>query len=117
MNWARPEDEDFKEAKDESSASTAGKLFYEIKYVLEFDEFGENNDVEAQFNPDELVDPAHVVDKIGDILDCYHGSGKVVKEILKVGQGIDKPKLGSLCRIKYIAYFFDKEMFDKTIED
>lgn len=64
-----------------------------------------------------MVDPAHVVDKIGDILDCYHNSGKVTKEILKVGQGIDKPKLGSLCRIKYIAYFFDKELFDKTAED
>ena len=69
------------------------------------------------FNADELVDPASVVDKVGDIMDCYHGQGKVTKEILQVGDGIAKPMLGSLCRIKYIAYFFDKEMFDRTVGD
>jgi hypothetical protein len=33
-----------------------------------------------------------------------------------VGSGSLKPQLGSLCRVKYIAYFYDKEMFDRTLE-
>ena len=52
MNWNQPEDEDFKEAKDESSVSTA-------------DEFG---DLLEQ----NLVDEPNVVPaKVGDIVDCY----------------------------------------------
>lgn len=78
------------------------------------DEFGEKDDVE--FNSDELVDSAQVCDKVGDVTDCYHGQGKVTKEILEVGHGITKPVLGSLVRIRYIAYFYDKEMFDRTAE-
>lgn len=70
----------------------------------------------TSFNSDELVDQAQVVDKVGDVTDCYHGQGKVTKEILQVGEGKDKPILGSLCRIRYIAYFFDKELFDQTEE-
>lgn len=65
------------------------------------------------FNSDEL-DSAATIDKVGDVADCYHGSGKVTKEILQVGTSKDKPILGSLCRIKYIAYFYDKELFDQT---
>jgi hypothetical protein len=50
-------------------------------YLRDFiDEFGEKDDVE--FNSDELVDSAQVCDKVGDVTDCYHGSGKVTKEIL-----------------------------------
>ena len=70
-----------------------------------------------QFNSDDMVDSAEVVDKVGDILDCYQGFGKVTKEILKVGEGKEKPILGSLCRIKYMAYFYDKEMFEQTKDD
>lgn len=90
MNWNQPEDEDFKEAKDESSQSTVGKS---CQLLMDLDEFGEKE----LFNSDDLVDAAEVVDKIGDVLDCYHNSGKVLKEILKVGEGVDKPVLGSLC--------------------
>jgi len=67
MNWAQPEDEDFKEAKDESSKSTE-------------DEFDVNG--QAGFNSDDLIDGAQTIDKVGDVADCYHGSGKVTKEIL-----------------------------------
>lgn len=69
------------------------------------------------FDSDQLVDEASVIDKVGDVLDCYQQShGKVTKEIVEVGTGKEKPVLGSLCRIKYIAYFYDKEMFDLTPE-
>jgi FKBP-type peptidyl-prolyl cis-trans isomerase len=64
-----------------------------------------------------MVDSAEVVDKVGDITDCFHSQGKVNKEILQVGRNIDKPKMGSLCRIKYIAYFYDKEIFDCRVEE
>ena len=47
MNWSAPEDEDFKEAKDQSSASTEGKL-YCINYKL-IDEYG-NKDPIAEFD-------------------------------------------------------------------
>jgi hypothetical protein len=70
----------------------------------------------VEFNSDELVDSAQVCDKVGDVTDCYHGQGKVTKEILEVGHGITKPVLGSLVRIRYLAYFYDKEMFDRTAE-
>ena len=73
--------------------------------------FGAKSD-QPDFDVDELIDPANVCDKIGDIVDCYHGQNKVTKEILQVGHGKDKPILGSLVRIKYLGYFFDKELFD-----
>lgn len=88
------------------------KVIYHNKYNF-VDEYGEKD---SPFNSDELVDSAEVVDKVGDVTDCYHGSGKVTKEILEVGRGSTKPILGSLVRIKYIAYFYDKEMFDRTPE-
>ena len=28
-----------------------------------------------------------------------------------------KPKMGSLCRIKYLAYYYDKEIFDSSPDD
>ena len=68
------------------------------------------------FEADAMLDPAEVVDKEGDIVDCFHSQGKVQKEILRVGQGVDKPKMGALCRIKYIAYFYDKEIFDNRAQ-
>lgn len=37
------------------------------------------------FEADAMLDPAEVVDKVGDNLDCFHNQGKVVKEILRVG--------------------------------
>jgi hypothetical protein len=58
-----------------------------------------------------------VCDKIGDIRDCFHEQGKVIKEILEVGTGIDKPKMGYLCRIKFLAYYFDKEIFDTSPDE
>ena len=107
MNWHAPEDEDFKEAGS-SSAATAGNQFsLWLTYLDEFDD-KELHDFEA----DALLDPAEVVDKVGDTLDCFHNQGKVFKEVLQVGQGTDKPKMGALCRIRYIAYFYDKEIFD-----
>ena len=68
------------------------------------------------FEADAMLDPAEVVDKEGDIVDCFHSQGKVQKEILRVGQGVEKPKMGALCRIKYIAYFYDKEIFDNRAQ-
>lgn len=59
-----------------------------------------------------MLDPAEVMDKVGDSSDCFHSQGKVTKEILRVGTGVDKPRLGALCRVSYIAYFYDKEIFD-----
>jgi FKBP-type peptidyl-prolyl cis-trans isomerase 2 len=41
----------------------------------------------------------------------------VIKEILSVGKGVAKPKMGSLCKIKYIAYFFDKQIFDVSAQE
>ena len=41
----------------------------------------------------------------------------MTKEILEVGTGRVKPKLGYLVRIKYLAYFYDKEIFDSSPED
>ena len=63
---------------------------------------------------DHDLEQTQVVENVGEIVDCYHAPGAVTKEILVVGQGSLKPQLGSLCRIKYIAYFYDKEMFDRT---
>jgi hypothetical protein len=34
------------------------------------------------FNSDALLDDPSVVDKVGDVVDCYHGQNKVTKEIL-----------------------------------
>ena len=34
-----------------------------------------------------------------------------------MGTGKEKPKTGYLCRIKYIAYYFDKEIFDSSPND
>lgn len=75
------------------------------------DEFGELTEMR-----DQDLDQAEVVDQVGDIADCYQAPGAVTKEILQVGSGSLKPQLGSLCRVKYIAYFYDKEMFDRTLE-
>lgn len=41
----------------------------------------------------------------------------VTKEILQIGDGHLKPKMGSLCRIKYLAYYYDKEIFDSSPAD
>jgi hypothetical protein len=54
------------------------------------------------------------VDEVGTTSDCYHNQGKVTKEILRVGTSKTKPSLGSLCRISYVAYFYDKQIFDKN---
>jgi len=73
--------------------------------------------LDDEFDPDELLDPGEVCDKIGDIRDCFHDQGKVIKEILEVGSGTEKPKMGYLCRIRFIAYYFDKEIFETSPDD
>ena len=34
--------------------------------------------------------------------------------IIQLGEGKKKPMLGHLCKIKYIAYFYDKTIFDTS---
>jgi hypothetical protein len=72
------------------------------------------NFLDDEFDIGALDDPGDVCDSIGDTSDCFNEQGKVLKEILEVGSGIDKPKMGYLCRIRYIAYYFDKEIFDTS---
>lgn len=64
-----------------------------------------------------LLDAPEECDVLGVKTDCYHHKDAVTKEVLKVGDGKVKPSLGHLCRIKYIAYFFDKQIFDTSPED
>ena len=95
-----------------SKRRVAHQLQQQVIYncITDLDEF---DDKELHdFEADTMLDPAEVVDKEGDVIDCFHSQGKVQKEILKVGQGVDKPKMGALCKIKYLAYFYDKEIFD-----
>ena len=37
----------------------------------------------------------------------------MTKEVLQVGTSKTKPTLGSLVRVNYIAYFYDKELFSQ----
>jgi len=64
-----------------------------------------------------MLDEPEECDVIGVKVDCYHAKDKVTKEVLKVGEGKKKPTLGHLCRVKYIAYFYDKVIFDSSPND
>ena len=96
-------DEDFK-AEGESSAPTT-------------DYSGAEDNDKKSFDSDELVNEAAEVDEIGVKTDCYHEEGKVTKEIVEMGEGKVKPMMGWLCKIKYIAYFYDKTIFDTSPQD
>ena len=61
-----------------------------------------------------MLDNPEDVDKLGEKTDCYHEPGKVTKEILVMGEGKRKPMMAWLCKIKYIAYFYDKIIFDQS---
>ena len=94
-------DEDFKEAGNSSAPTTEDKP----------------SEDEKSFDSDAMVDEPAEVDVIGEKTDCYHEDGKVTKEIIEMGEGKKKPMMGWLCKIKYIAYFYDKIIFDSSPQD
>ena len=57
------------------------------------------------------------VDELGVKTDCVHEEGKITREIITIGEGKQKPQMGWLCKIKYIAYFYDKQIFDSSPND
>ena len=101
-NFGAFEDEDYR-AAGESSAPT--------------EESGPEEEEKKSFDSDALVDEPEEIDQIGVKTDCVHEDGKITKEIVTMGEGKSKPQMGWLCRIKYIAYFYDKEIFDSSPKD
>ena len=100
-NLAGIADEDFKDA-GLSSAPT--------------EESGEEEELKS-LDDEELLDEPSVVDVLNEKTECYHEQGKVTKEILELGEGKRKPMMGWLCKVKYIAYFYDKVIFDTSPQD
>ena len=92
-------DEDYRNAGESSAPTT---------------ESAPEEEEKKSFDSDEMVDEPAEVDVIGEKTDCYHEDGKVTKEILEMGEGKKKPMMGWLCKIKYIAYFYDKIIFDSS---
>lgn len=98
-NLAGIADEDFK-AVGESSAPT--------------EESAPENPNDKSFDSDAILDDPASIDVLGEKKDVSHEPGKVTKEIIEMGEGKRKPMLGWLCKIKYIAYFYDKNIFDTS---
>lgn len=102
-NLAGIADEDFKEA-GLSSAPTS--------------ESNENDEeIKSQDQDEELLDEPSVIDVLNEKTECYHETGKVTKEIIELGEGKHKPMMGWLCKVKYVAYFYDKVIFDTSPDD
>ena len=93
-------DEDFKEAGS-SSAPT------------------KDSEPDAEdFQSDDLVDEPTELE--GDKTECGASGqvapGSVVKEIVELGTGFNRPRLSHLCKISFVAYFYDHTVFDSSNE-
>jgi len=95
-------DDDFKAAGDSSAPTT--------------DYSRDDEEERKSFDSDAMLDDPAEVDVIGEKTDCYHEDGKITKEIVVMGDGKTKPRMGWLCKIKYIAYFYDKLIFESSPE-
>merc|ERR1712060_450467 len=80
-------------------------------------EESKSEDENDAIDSDEILDLPTQCDVIGEKVDVSHEPGKVTKEIITIGDTKAKPNFGWLCKIKYVAYFYDKTIFDTSPEN